>query len=237
MRAQSRHSRGAADGAVGLPPVRLVPEFFNSLLVVAPHPDDEVIGCGGLIRAMRDLDRDVRVVVVSDGAASHPKSEKYRPATLAALRRTESITALATLGVAREHIHFCEFADGQSFAWGSDARGVARLASAVSGRFDLVAMPSEDDGHPDHAKTRELARAFMTGAGLNIAYTVWPRDGRLPVRAQAEFVLDADVRAAKRAALSAYATQLGAVDDDPDGFIIDAELFERFTGTVERFTL
>ena len=77
----------------------------------------------------------------------------------------------------------------------------------------------------------------MTGGGLNLSYTVWPRDGQLPVRAEAEFVLDADTRAAKRAALSSYATQLGAVDDDPEGFVIDDALFDRFTGPVERFTL
>ena len=219
-------------------PIRIVPDFFQSLLVVAPHPDDEVIGAGGLIHAMRQLGRHVRVVVASDGAASHPGSKLFRPAALAALRRTESITALASLGVARDDIHFCDFPDGQSVRWASDPHGVARMASAVHGRFDLVCLPSEHDDHPDHRMTRDLARRFMTGGGLNLSYCVWPTAcSRADTRTVAEHALSPESHAAKRTALRAYRSQLGAITDDPSGFTIDADTFDRFTAPVERFTL
>jgi len=218
-------------------PKHINPEDYNSLLVIAPHPDDEVIACGGLIKAMCDLGRDLRVVVVSDGAASHPGSRLYPPERLAAVRRQESLAGLGRLGVAEADVVFCGFADGQSEGWDTDAEGMARLSGALAGHFDLVCLPSEDDEHPDHAKTRTLARRLLSGAGVCLSYTVWPKPGNLPVREAAEFALSSTLVVAKRAALSEYRTQLGAVRDDPDGFVIDAELFARFTGPVERFSL
>ena len=235
---RSAEAEGTTALTTTIGPVHIVPDFFQSLLVVAPHPDDEVIGAGGLIHAMRRLGRRVRVVVASDGAASHPNSRLFRPAALAALRRTESITALASLGVARDDIHFCDFPDGQSAGWASDPIGIARLASAVHGRFDLVCLPSGDDDHPDHRMTRDLARRFMTGGGLNLSYCVWPTPAsRASVRTVAEHALSPEIHAAKCAALRTYRSQLGAITDDPSGFTIDADTFARFTAPVERFTL
>ena len=63
-------------------------------VVVAPHPDDEVLGAGGLVRVLAGSGTAVRILAVTDGEASHPGA----PATLAARRREESRTALHRLG-------------------------------------------------------------------------------------------------------------------------------------------
>ena len=75
------------------PLATLVPEG-RGLVVVAPHPDDESLGCGGLIvQALAD-GRAVRVVIVSDGCGSHPNSKAYPHERLRALRESETVAAL-----------------------------------------------------------------------------------------------------------------------------------------------
>jgi LmbE family N-acetylglucosaminyl deacetylase len=114
------------------------------LLVLAPHPDDEVIGCGGLIARHLRSGRRVRVVVVTDGAeAGDP-----------AVREEESRRALSHLGnVVPEFLRFRD-------------RHLDEEREVLSGRIrqllaefkpDLIAVPSPVEIHPDHLA---LSRAF-----------------------------------------------------------------------------
>ena len=52
---------------------------WGKTLVVAPHPDDESLGCGGAIVLLRKFGNEVTVLTVSDGALSHPNSKKFQP--------------------------------------------------------------------------------------------------------------------------------------------------------------
>ena len=67
------------------------------LLVLAPHPDDEVIGCGGLLALHLRDGRQVRVVIATDGAE----------AGNAEVREQESQRALLVLGIVpTDFLHF-----------------------------------------------------------------------------------------------------------------------------------
>ncbi|MBV8546292.1 MAG: PIG-L family deacetylase [Acidobacteria bacterium] len=113
------------------------------LLVLAPHPDDEVIGCGGLVALHLREGRKVYVVVATDGAQ----------AGNAAQREAESRAALALLGDAP--IVFLGFPDRElSGAHELDARLAAILREW---KPDLIAVPSPLEIHPDHVA---LSRAF-----------------------------------------------------------------------------
>ncbi|RKJ98019.1 PIG-L family deacetylase, partial [Pseudoroseomonas wenyumeiae] len=71
----------------------------GGLVVLAPHPDDESLGCGGLLAAAAQAGRAVAVVFVSDGGASHPRSRRYPRLALRRLREAEALAALAALGL------------------------------------------------------------------------------------------------------------------------------------------
>src|SRR5690349_1462027 len=89
------------DDIEGLPllPTETV-ESFGRTLVVAPHADDESLGCGGTIATMCARGLPVHVLFVSDSAGSHPNSRDYPEARLRELREQEAGDALAALGAA-----------------------------------------------------------------------------------------------------------------------------------------
>ena len=83
----------------------------RSCLVVAPHPDDETIGCGATIARKRAAGTDTWVLVVTDGRHSH-RSAQVRPLQLAALREEESRRACELLGVDPDQVRFGGFEEG-----------------------------------------------------------------------------------------------------------------------------
>jgi LmbE family N-acetylglucosaminyl deacetylase/glycosyltransferase involved in cell wall biosynthesis len=113
------------------------------LLVLAPHPDDEVIGCGGLVALHLREGRKVHVVVATDGAQAGD----------AAQRESESRAALALLGDVT--IDFLRFPDRNL----SGQRELTDRISVILREWkpDLIAVPSPLEIHPDHIA---LSRAF-----------------------------------------------------------------------------
>lgn len=119
------------------------------LLVLAPHPDDEVIGCGGLVAQHIAQRRAVRVLVATDGAEAEPAAadrDGYR-----GRREEESRRALAMIGDA--DLHFLRFADRAL----DDAVAVPIREHLLAFKPDLICVPSPVEIHPDHLA---LSRAF-----------------------------------------------------------------------------
>ncbi len=210
------------------------------LLVVAPHPDDETLGCGGLIASAAAAGRAVTVAALTDGEASHPKSSTYPSDRLARLRRSELGLALdqltgphvqlAAFGAADGRLNKCE---GQAQAW---LAGLATLEP-----FDAVFVTWAADPHPDHQAAFRIAsrQAAAWGAAL-FAYPIWGLT--LPDDADAglsEPCVKLDVTAMlpqKRAAIAAHRSQTtNLIDDDPEGFRLSRADLERHLGRYEVF--
>ncbi|MET0375034.1 MAG: PIG-L family deacetylase, partial [Rhizorhabdus sp.] len=111
------------------------------LLVVAPHPDDEAIGAHAMMTRLRRRGVAVRVVIVTDGAASHPSSARWPRRRLVAERRRESRRVLRQIGVAADAVTFLDLPDGRLHTRVADAR--RGLAREIAGRgATLVMAPS-----------------------------------------------------------------------------------------------
>ena len=80
-------------------------------IVIAPHPDDESLASGGLIAEACRQGLRGKVVVVSDGAGSHPNSKAYPPERLRVLREEEARQAGAELGLNPEQMLFLGLPD------------------------------------------------------------------------------------------------------------------------------
>lgn len=207
----------------------------REVLVVAPHPDDEAIGAFGLMRSLGRRGARIRVLVVTNGAASHPGSLRWPPARLAGERRRETRRAMAALGIPPTRIRFLGLPDG---ALSDEAELTRRQCGRALRRMpppDLIVGPVLEDAHADHrAVAAALARQRRTGR-WRLGYRVWPL-GADP-RHRLALPLDARARAAKRTVVRCYRTQTGRITDSPTGMKIRAHHLRAFTGPAEYFRL
>jgi LmbE family N-acetylglucosaminyl deacetylase len=181
------------------------------VVVVAPHPDDEVLGCGGALALLARAGREIVVVGVTDGEGSHPGSIDWTPALLARRRRGERADGLARLGVL-PLAHALGLPDGD-VAHHEDALAT-RLHELLQPR-DVVLATWRLDGHPDHEATGRAAAAAVADRGCRLwEVPVWmwhwaaPSDPRVPWQRMRRLALDVEARDRKSRAIAAHGSQL-----------------------------
>lgn len=149
------------------------------LLVIAPHPDDETFGCGGLILLRRRAGLPVSILILTDGSASHPDHPRLAPGALSALRQDEAREAAARLGVAPADLAFLDLPDGRLPRLESEVResAVARLAAQLDQlRPATVLITHRRDGSSEHEAAFPLfaeALGRVTARPRVLEYPVW----------------------------------------------------------------
>jgi LmbE family N-acetylglucosaminyl deacetylase len=216
-------------------------------LILAPHPDDESLGCAGLIAASVASGRKPLVVVLTDGAGSHPNSRAFPPDRLRAVRAQELKAAVAHLGLAADRLIFLNQPDTNAPHEGPRFDAVAAtLLTLIRQQKDCTAIlaPWRHDPHCDHEAAALLAAVVAATTGVrHVAYPVWgwtlPAEASIPDPTNAGFRLDiTPYLAAKRAAIQAHRTQYGnLITDDPAGFRLPADLLSAFDTPFETFLL
>jgi LmbE family N-acetylglucosaminyl deacetylase len=211
------------------------------VLVVAPHPDDEALGCGGAIVLLRLMGYTVRISIVSDGTQSHPHSQKYPKSALQQLRAAETIAAMGWLGVNKSELTFLQLPDGEVPGVGSRGfeRAVDRChAYLLATAPQLVFLPWRHDPHPDHRATWQIfttAIARLATPPRSLEYPIWDWDVQQRDRSHRSpltpWRLDiSPVLELKRQAIDFYRSQLtDAIDDDPTGFRLSPDMLANFT--------
>ncbi len=145
----------------------------GTALVLAPHPDDETLGCGGVILRKRAADTRVVVVVVTDGDRSH-RSAALSPAQLAALRRAEMEEAAIRLGIPQEDVRWLGFGDGT--VGSNESVLVALIKSLIDEvRPTEVYSTCSWEPHPDHAAVGRAAQVAVRESGgiVLMEYPIW----------------------------------------------------------------
>jgi len=209
------------------PEERLIPYRASTfaarrVLVLAPHADDEVFGCGAALADLAARGASIEVFVLSDGAGDEPDPAVRR--RIAASRLEESRAALAELGGG--DVRAGEFRDRRL----EDDPAALRAALAreiAAFRPDLVFAPSPVEIHPDH---RALAAALVALASsavpaLSDAAVAFYEVSQ-PIRPN--FLFDCGRHAeAKARAAKAFISQNGS--RDYPGFVAGLNSFRRMT--------
>jgi LmbE family N-acetylglucosaminyl deacetylase len=215
----------------------------GGLVVIAPHQDDESLACGGLISEACAARRAVKVIFVSDGTGSHPKSRAYPRSRLRTVRESEARNAANALGLAPRHLEFLRLPDRFVPAHGAAAETAAERIATLAQKVGAAALfvSWRHDPHCDHQASYGLARHAQRRLGAELyEYSVWgaalsPTTLVTPVISG--FRLDVSRRLArKRRAIAAHRSQLSdMIADDPDGFRLSTADLARFSGPFESF--
>lgn len=217
-------------GGLDLPALPVVADR-RRVVVVAAHPDDEVLGVGGLLSLLART-HPVVVIWATDGEASHPGSTAIRPMDLAVMRREESRRALARLGVAPREVHRLGLPDSRL----SECRSMLRSTlGELLCADDLVLSNWRGDGHPDHEAIGEVVRSIAPNCWQ---YPIWmwnwaqPGDARVPWSSACQ-VASIDVLK-KAAAISQFVSQTEALGPDPgDAAILPPRILAHFVRPTE----
>jgi LmbE family N-acetylglucosaminyl deacetylase len=218
-------------------------EWMASALIIAPHADDETLGCGGIACKKIRNGAPTHFLFVTDGAASHGNLADKN--ALSARRESEARLAVARLGGSNGDLTFLRFPDGDANRH-IDAIAEAIARSLRTLRPDCIYIPHVNDFTSDHAAVHAAARkaAAVHGRRMHVyEYPVWywyhwpwvRLGGQAPGLRRAvfrqslktRFGLSApyalnrrayvgDVLTSKRAALDAHASQTRQDANDPN---------------------
>jgi LmbE family N-acetylglucosaminyl deacetylase len=215
-------------------------------LILAPHPDDESLGCGGLIAQCAERGIAAQVAILTDGSRSHPESRSHPPPLLAKVRRAEAEQALSILGLAVKSLHWIGIEDTRLPSQGEAAEEVAATLSDVMVRTgcSLIIAPWGQDPHCDHEAAQAIGQRLAQRHGVPLlSYPVWGwtllDDEELPVQTVAGMRLEISRQLQlKQQATAAHATQYsGVITDVPDGFVLPEALLSVFRQPYETFLL
>ncbi len=191
-------------------------DHFGRILVVAPHPDDEVLGCGGTIARLRDHGHDVHVAIVTTG-----KPPQF-PADLVMQIRKELDAAHEVLGGTTKH-----YLDLPAAAL--DTIGAAQINGAVAEVVakvdpDTVFAPFFGDVHVDHqlvfnatlvaCRPRSAATPRLVLAYETLSETNWAAPPITPGFQPNVFVDIGDTLERKLAAFAKFESQVKPFPDE-----------------------
>jgi LmbE family N-acetylglucosaminyl deacetylase len=177
----------------------------ENVLVLAPHMDDEVIGCGGALAKHVARGAQVTVVFLTDGGASGTVAPAAGSSSLVGTRRREAGLALQTLGVQNSL-----FLDGPDGALRATPELTGKLRALLERQaFAVIYLPFFLEEHPDHRAASDLLLDAARGLTLDaqcMGYEVWTT-----LFPNCLVNIDATVQV-KRDALNHYRSQLAEAD-------------------------
>lgn len=194
------------------PPANARPD--DRLLIFAPHPDDEVIGCGAVIAHGAAEGVTLQIVEVTSGQhllTALANIDEPSPSQIGARREAETLRACGILGLGARHITFLGFEDGKV-----DRNAAAIEASCARIIADFVPTriycTSAWDDHPDHRATMRIVEAARHAP--NGPAPVWQYADAATLARSGETFERNDIRrwyAVKRRAMEEFICHIGIV--------------------------
>jgi LmbE family N-acetylglucosaminyl deacetylase len=231
-------------------------EKMKRAIVFAPHPDDEILGCGGTIAKRISEGYDISIIFMTDGrnslmeigVCSHPS-----PFELKDIRKAEAKRAAKILGIKEEKLFFLDFEDGALLR--SEDLAKQRILEFLSNFPDEVYLPQENEFHIDHRVTNRLVKSVIKKLNfhpLEFHYAIaWLYPLNLLVRVRPDSLQNlimskllkknvvavdvSDYLSLKKAALEEYQSQIKILADGQRRAALKNSFLKRFLQDKEKF--
>jgi len=160
----------------------------RKIIVFAPHPDDETLGCGGTIAKKISENYGVIIVVMTDGRFAFSSvlgmNSNPTPEELKSIRKEEVTRAAAILGVPRKNLIFFDFVDGELLQNKKEVE--ERVGEILKKELPTeIYFPYEKDLHVDHRAANEIisdSAKRLSSSALRFRYSIKQKHGRLPLK-------------------------------------------------------
>ena len=147
-------------------------ELSDNTVIIAPHPDDEVIGCAGLIQALVERGIPPHAIILTGGEGSHRDCCNTTEADIIDARHQLTMKASATLELPESHIHHLKYPDGGIDFAHSETENLKALLVQLSPK--ALFLPHWGEGWSDHISVQEIVKELMKCHVVNIyEYCVW----------------------------------------------------------------
>ncbi|MHA2393699.1 MAG: PIG-L deacetylase family protein [Promethearchaeota archaeon] len=139
------------------------------IVIFAPHPDDEIFGCGGTILKWINENHEVHLVYVTDNRVLitygmrknellEEKAKEYMNLNeneIADIALNEAKIASKKFGFLESNVHYFKFYDQE--AMNNIDNGI-KLSKPIITNADRIVLPSDNNTHPDHQATHIMAK-------------------------------------------------------------------------------
>ena len=137
----------------------------DNTVIIAPHPDDEVIGCSGLILALVERGTPPHVIILTGGEGSHRGCCDISAEELITRRHNLTIKAAETMGLPLSHIHCLQYPDGGVAIEHPETERFAALLQEL--KPNAIFVPHHGEGWSDHVQAATIV-AQITDCRLQI---------------------------------------------------------------------
>ncbi len=229
----------------------------DSIIIFAPHPDDETFACGGVIAKRLTEGYDVTVVFLTDGRNALRDLGVFSqptPLELKEIRRDEATRATKILGLSQDDLVFLDIEDGTVEKNEHNvSKQITEILNEKSPRE--IYFPQEKEYNLDHRSTNRLVRKAIEQLNYNPVkrqYLIaWSYPFNILARIQPQYLRKlllyklqkfelvtvdiSDFTSTKKAAIKEYNSQLRIVAPNQPRTVIGDSLLQQFLGNKESF--
>lgn len=166
---------------------RLKTEIFTSppngkVLVLSPHPGDDIMGCGGVLAKHQEQGDDIRIIYLCDGRSGTKRAvtEIVRD-ELKKTRRAEAVSATASLGIQPGQLTFWSYRDGELPANKTTTKALTQVMTEYLP--EIIYVPHFTDGDVDHVDTATLLVKSLGALGGQLPAEIWSYEINQPIQA------------------------------------------------------